>query len=483
MKKNNVYKNMTLNIMRTMLSIAFPLISYPYATRVLQVENYGKVSFSQSIVSYISLIAALGISTYAIREGGIYRNNKRQLERFCGEIFAINIFSTIFAYIILIIFLLFSPTLQKNLLLILVFSLTVMLTTLSVDWINIIFEDYIFITLRSFLIQCISLFLLFIIVKTKDDYYNYAFLQVVNVGLIAISNFFHVRKLCRIRFTYKLNLNRHIKSIMILFSNSLAVSIYLNIDNVLLGFMKGDCHVGLYSVSVKIYSILKQLVAAIYNVTITRMTDYLTLGRTDEYKKLLNNVVNKIIFGAIPITAGIVCTSEEIIRVVAGEEYIGATTSLKILALAILFAVLGGALASCVNLPNKEEIKNLKGTIWSAIINLFLNFIAIPIIGIEGAAITTLIAEIFVCFYLWATMGELKEFFDIRSMKENIAKSILGILPIFIFRIIFVNILNFKGIFYLGGMAVLSVLTYVSIELILKNSNMIVIVNKIKDKG
>ena len=144
MKKNNVHVNMILNVMRTLLSVAFPLISYPYATRVLQVENYGKVSFSQSVISYIALIAALGISAYAIREGGIYRNNKSQLEKFSSEVFSINIFSSIFAYFVLGIILSVSSTLQKNASLILLLSLTVILTTVSVDWINVIFEDYFF---------------------------------------------------------------------------------------------------------------------------------------------------------------------------------------------------------------------------------------------------------------------------------------------------------------------------------------------------
>ena len=195
------------------------------------------------------------------------------------------------------------------------------------------------------------------------------------------------------------------KPIMILFSNSLAVSIYLNIDNVLLGFMNGGYSVGLYSVSVKIYTILKQLVASIYNVTITRLTDYLSNNRNDEYSELLNDVINKIIFLSIPITVGIICVAREIVYILAGNEYIGATLSLQILSIAIFFAVIGGALANCVNLPNKKENKNLIGTSLSALINLLLNFIAIPIIGINGAAITTLIAEFSICLYLWATMG------------------------------------------------------------------------------
>lgn len=83
-KEKNIHVNMALNIMRTLLSVVFPLLSYPYATRVLQVENYGKVSFSQSVISYFVLVAALGISSYAIREGGIYKSDRNKIDKFAS---------------------------------------------------------------------------------------------------------------------------------------------------------------------------------------------------------------------------------------------------------------------------------------------------------------------------------------------------------------------------------------------------------------
>ena len=185
-KEKNIHVNMILNIMRTLLQVVFPLISYPYATRVLQVENYGKVSFSQSIISYIALLAALGISAYAIREGGIYKHNPEKINLFASEVFTINVISTGFSYLCLIVIILLSSKLLQNANLLLLLSITVMLTTLSVDWINVIYEDYLFITVRSFVIQCVTLLLLFVFVKKPEDYVRYAALQVLNSGMIAI---------------------------------------------------------------------------------------------------------------------------------------------------------------------------------------------------------------------------------------------------------------------------------------------------------
>ena len=73
--------NAALNLFKTALSIIFPLITYPYISRILGVENLGKINYTASIVGYFSLIAALGISTYTIREGGRIRSNSEKLSR------------------------------------------------------------------------------------------------------------------------------------------------------------------------------------------------------------------------------------------------------------------------------------------------------------------------------------------------------------------------------------------------------------------
>lgn len=157
-------------------------------------------------------------------------------------------------------------------LLLIIESATILFTTIGVDWVNIIYEDYTYIAIRSFIVQVFSLISLFIFVHSTSDYYIYAIITVANQGLISILNIFHVRKYCRVRFTFKMNIRKHIKPIMVLFSNNLAVSIYVNSDMTMLGWMIGDYYVGLYSVAVKIYTILKQLLAALYNVMIARLS-------------------------------------------------------------------------------------------------------------------------------------------------------------------------------------------------------------------
>lgn len=85
--KKSLGINAVLNCIKSSLSVIFPLIIYSYIYRILQSDNIGKVNFSSSIISYFSLIAMLGVSQYAVREGAKIRNDSTKIQRFANEVF------------------------------------------------------------------------------------------------------------------------------------------------------------------------------------------------------------------------------------------------------------------------------------------------------------------------------------------------------------------------------------------------------------
>lgn len=165
MIEKSVFKNVILNIIRVSLSVIFPLITFPYVSRVLMAENLGKVNYALSIESYFALIAALGVSTYAVRDGAAKRNDKEKFSLFANEIFTVNIITTIVSYLLMIVTIVSIKSLHPYALLICLQSISIILTTIGIDWVNSVFEDYLYITVRSFLIQVILLVLMFIFVK------------------------------------------------------------------------------------------------------------------------------------------------------------------------------------------------------------------------------------------------------------------------------------------------------------------------------
>lgn len=131
------------------MKLLFPLITFPYVSRILSPEGIGKVNFANSVVSYFALIASLGIGTYGIRESAKIRNNKEEFSQFFVEIFSINLISTIVSYLLLFLTLHFLQKFSLYRSLIMISSTSILFTTIGVDWILNSLEEYDFITIRS----------------------------------------------------------------------------------------------------------------------------------------------------------------------------------------------------------------------------------------------------------------------------------------------------------------------------------------------
>lgn len=112
--QKSIRHNFMMNIILTMSSFIFPLITFPYISRILLPEGTGKVSFATSIVTYFAMIAQLGIPTYGIRACAKVRDCKDELTKTVQEIFIINLVMTVITYIVFIICLLNIPRLEQE---------------------------------------------------------------------------------------------------------------------------------------------------------------------------------------------------------------------------------------------------------------------------------------------------------------------------------------------------------------------------------
>ena len=99
-KKASLKINFIMNSILTMSQFIFPLITFPYISRILLPVGTGKVSFATSIVSYFALFAQLGIPTYGIRACAKVRDDKKELTRTVQEIFIINLVMSLITYVI-----------------------------------------------------------------------------------------------------------------------------------------------------------------------------------------------------------------------------------------------------------------------------------------------------------------------------------------------------------------------------------------------
>ena len=416
-------KNALLNTIKTLCQVIFPIITIPYISRTLGTDSYGKVNFTASIIGYFALFAAFGITNYATREGARIRDHKSDLKKLTNELYAVNIFTSVISIVVLLLVVFAFHFNYDYKLLLIVQGAAIIFTALGADWVCSIFEDYTYIAVRYIIFQILSLILLFIFVKTSNDFVVYAAILTIASSGANLLNVFYIRKYVKLRPTFTRGCLKHIKPMLILLGFSFAITIYIHSGTTLLGIYKDDYDVGIYSLAAKIYLVIKQVLNAGIIVTLPRIASILGREDKNEYKSLLTKVFNFLILLVFPSIVGIFMLSGDIIYLAGGDKYMLASFPLQILSVSLAFAVFGCFFANCFLLPNKRDKDMLYATIVGCCVNVLFNLVLIPYCSYIGTSIATLVAEFFVC---WLCYWKSRQIGELNINIRNVISVIIG---------------------------------------------------------
>lgn len=468
--------NVILSIVKTLSSIVFPLITFPYISRVLLPENVGKVNFSISFVNYFMLIAALGIQTYAIRSCAAQKDNRAELSTISSQLFSINLITTALAYIALFITLAIYPGLESYRFIILILSVSIMFTTLGADWLNSAMEDFKYITIRTLFFQLLSLVLMFLFVRKSEDYINYALILMFSSSGANIVNIWYRRRYCNTHFTLNIDWKLHFAPILSLFVMSLAQTIFGNADVTMLGLMQNDFQVGLYSTAHKVTLTISQLVQAVALVIIPRLSYYFSNEDYETANKLLKKVLSFNLTLGLPIVIGTVMMAKDIIILIGGYEYIQAVPVIRVLILSFMFSLVGGSfLGNAILIPMGKEKYYMIVCCITAIINVVLNSILIPHLAAVGAAISTAFNGLLILLLLLLNVDNN---IKINGILPLFVKPIIGCTFIAVICFLFNTVSNFVIRVVLS--VLISVIVYGIIQVLLKNELVIEILSSLK---
>lgn len=421
----SVKVNYILNLINTGTQMLFPLITFPYACRVIEPEGIGQVNFFSSIIGYISLFTCLGIPMYAVREIARDRNDVVKMNRTAIEILLLHALLSLAGYLIVAVLCLTVPQIKVDIPLFLILSLTIFFTAIGCEWFYQGIEDFKYITIRGLIVKVVSVALLFLFVKTKDDLIYYGAYTVVGILGGNIFNFFRLRKYIHkknIIFS-KLNISRHIKPVLQVFSFNVVTSVYLQLNPVLLGFFKGTLAVGYFTAATKIMSVVMKLSSCLGVVMMPRTSNLIAEHKEEEFNKLIQKSYDFTIAISLPLTCGLLVAAPYIIKVLCGQEFIPATFASQVIAPIILMVGISNVMGIQVLYP-KGKIKTvIHCCLIGAIVDLLLNIILIPFFSYDGTAIAYLGAEVAttVSIYLIA-----KKDLPIRFFKKSHIDYLLG---------------------------------------------------------
>ena len=429
-KVKSLKLNAFLNILKTATKLIFPLITFPYVSRILLPTGTGAVNFANSIVSYFGIIAGLGISTYGLRGVARTRADKTFLSQFVKEVLAINLISTVISYLLFFLSILISSKLQEYKQLLCICSSNILLTTLGIEWLYMGLEEYAYITVRSIIFQIISFILIFTLVKKQSDYVIYSAISIFSSAGSNICNLIHAQKYVSFFQKTHLKLKQHLLPIFILFASSVAISVFTILDTSMLGFFSTNEEVGFYSAASKITRMVRDIFPAVTTVLFARISFYISKNDNKSVIEIVSKTVNFLLCLSFPIATGLFILMQPVVLLLCGETFLPAIKVCRGLVPLIILSACSGFLGGQIIIAKGKDRTYLFVVSSAAIIDVILNILLIPHYAAFGAAVATLITE-FIIFitYLILTRQILKEVRILKNLLQYAAASfIMGII-------------------------------------------------------
>lgn len=462
-------KNAIYNVLLSITQLVLPLVTFPYAARVLGPNAMGAVSLADNFTIYFLIFSALGIPLYGLREVAKVKKDPVLLGKTYSSLLFIHLASAILAAGLLFIISWQVQKLSANFALYQIGIAIILGNVFIGEWFFQGLEEFKYITLRTVLIRLLTIPLVFLFVKAPGDKAIYFGLNLIVTVLSAGFNMYFITKKINISF-YNLAIKRHLRPLLLIWASALVTTIYVVFDTVILGFLTDDAIVGYYAVAMRIAKISLTVLGAVSIALLPRLSLLFHQNDHHEATLLLNKSLRLVCFFSVPIAMGICCSADEIISVFAGGQFLPSVNSLRLLSFLVVLIGLAQVFSNQILLPLKQEKKILYATIVGVIISLSLNFTLIPIFLHIGAAISALLTELIVTLLLYLYV---KRYFVVIIPFNVFFKSLLSTSLFFVSRYLVLQLTTIP-LFVLTFTIVISVVSYFLVQLLIwKNKDML----------
>lgn len=391
----SIVDNAIWNMIRVGSNILFPLITFPYTCRILGPAVRGEYDYVYAIVGYFILFANLGFPVYGIREISMRRESRKELSDTVSAIFTANVISVSIALLLFLIMLIFVPDEER--LLFIILGISIMLSCIQFDWFYQGVEDFKYITIRSIAIKALSIIALFAFVTTKDDLIVFAIISVIGEFGNNLFNLLRIRKYANLRFATRHCL-MHVKGASALFWGTVAISLYTQLNTVMLGLLDTKESVGYFTAGNKVVHLILSMITAMLTTVIPRISYQLGTGKEDEGRRLQYKVLKLTLYICYPLVIILFFLSGDFVVLLAGNQFESAIPVLMVLSTLVILIPLSNFFGFQVLLPLKKEIYGTYAVVAGAITNVLLNYTLVINFSFIGIAISVVIAELVVTY-------------------------------------------------------------------------------------
>jgi O-antigen/teichoic acid export membrane protein len=452
-------KNIVLQSTYQIASLIIPFITAPYVTRVLQAEQIGIYSYTYSIVNYFMIFAMLGIDYYGNRTIAKVRGNQETVNKLFTEVFYSHLIPSFLALTIYIVFCFQMTGIYRIIAFIQI--LYVMGEMLNVNWLFAGLAVFKVTVYRNMIIKILTIILIFVFVRTKDDLLLYISIMAIGTFLSLTIVWVVIRKY--VKFV-RVNLREvlgHLKPMSVLFVAAVATNIYRMIDKTMLGSLGHLQILGSYEYADKFLRLPLSVIVAVGSVMLSKSANMISVDGEDKVINLLKKTLNYITLLVSIMTFGVILYGRDFSVLFLGNEFSDTGVLLGVLAISFLFMTWNSVLRTQYFIPKSLDNYYVISVWIGAIVNVILNLVLIPHYHGIGAAIATDIS------YFCVTVCQLffirKEIKIIGLLKESLPSLCIGLVPCMVMIPVhnFVSVSWLSFLIQVGLFCVIFVLTTV----------------------
>ena len=394
-------KNLFYNAILSVSQFIFPLITFPYSSRILGPTGIGTVTFVDSFTQYFLIFSTLGIPIYGVREVSIRKDQPEELNKVFNEILLIHILCASVFSVIYIAAALLIPTLKVHLSIVSIGIVLIIFNVFMLEWFYQGIEQFSYITMRSLIVRSLTVVFLFAFLRPGSGSTLYYAISASGAIITSLLNLFFLRKHVSIQLRY-LKLKKHIKPLLTILGSTLAVSVYLLLDSIILGLIKGEAAVGIYTTAIRIVKLPFTVIVAISMVMVPQISRAYSNQNQQQLHTLIDKSYCFICLMCMPLAVGMYISAPFLVHLISGNKFANAVVPLQILSPIIILVGLNNVFGYQVLTPIGKEKQMLVAVILGMVVSLTLNLCLIPILSYTGAAITNLLTECvvtYVCYY------------------------------------------------------------------------------------
>lgn len=397
---SSIKKNLVWNFILTISGYLFPLLTFPYVTRVLGAGNLGSANFALSIVDYAILFSTFGLGTIGYRFIPQCNDNVEKRNHVFSHLVSLHILMSALVLLLYIFSIFFIDQLRDHYVLYLIGICKIIANIFLVEWLFTGMQDFRYVTLRTIVIRCLYVGCIFLFIRDEHDYDNYFYVTIGQVVFNALINWRYSRKFVTFTFEIK-GIREYIFPVFSMGINRILLSFYGTFNVIFLGFICSNAAVGYYTTATKLYAIFLSVLNAYNGVFVPRLNYLLGKGDINTFKKMINSSLSIVTLVSIPVVIVGLCLADDIIRIIAGPGYERSVIPFQIVLVQVLMVGLAQIFENQILLSMKKFKDVLICTSVCTVLSVFIILLFVPTYAEVAAACAVAIPHLIECIILY----------------------------------------------------------------------------------